>query len=599
MLPECDALKMFLRFWDMARGLAHDSATDPLDRERHALFIASKLALAVAALTCAPLYLALVGAPSGVDAVALVFALIPLACVFAASRTGDLVGSAGLGVAGLIGFVLSVSLSAPGVAGAAGALLVAAPLEAMVAASIPLVGAAALSALAAAFICAFLGSGGTVALAPSVLFLCLGVGYSAFVCAGLVRLQKLRRNSGAVTRADLNGLSAVMPDLVLYLDRSGVVLGGPQQSASLFGLSGRDLSGRGLFERVQVGDRPLFLKTVSDAALANGAAQVDLRVRGGATEDDAVWFGDVRMRVGRIESRGEPRLFAILRDVREEKAHAYDLAQARAQAEQSGASKDRFLANISHELRTPLNAILGFSEILSSNVMPLDVARRCEYAGIINSSGQHLLSVVNSILDISKIEAGSFEITPDHFELAPLIDQCFNMVRLKAEESGVALRHEALADIPEIVADRRAVKQVLINLVSNAVKFSGNGGRVTLRSRLSGTGVAIEIEDNGIGVMARDLARLGDPFFQAKDTYDRPYEGTGLGLSVVRGLVGLHGGGMKIESAPGEGTRVTITLPMDCRSLPEQSRNGSAKIETIPSGPFRNISSEDKVKQIA
>ena len=172
------------------------------------------------------------------------------------------------------------------------------------------------------------------------------------------------------------------------------------------------------------------------------------------------------------------------------------------------------------------------------------------------------------------------------------------MVRLKAAETGVALHHEALADMPEIVADRRAVKQILINLVSNAVKFSGNGGRVTLRSRLSGTGVAVEIEDNGIGVLARDLARLGDPFFQAKDTYDRPYEGTGLGLSVVRGLVGLHGGGMKIESAPGEGTRVTITLPLDCSSLPLESRTRGAKIETIPNGPFRNLF-EDKVKQIA
>jgi cell cycle sensor histidine kinase DivJ len=100
-------------------------------------------------------------------------------------------------------------------------------------------------------------------------------------------------------------------------------------------------------------------------------------------------------------------------------------------------------------------------------------------------------------------------------------------------------------------------------------------------------------------VLARDLARLGDPFFQAKDTYDRPYEGTGLGLSVVRGLVGLHGGAMKIESAPGEGTRVTITLPLDCRSVPEQMRNRVAKIQTIPNGPFRNLSSEDKVKQIA
>ena len=153
--------------------------------------------------------------------------------------------------------------------------------------------------------------------------------------------------------------------------------------------------------------------------------------------------------------------------------------------------------------------------------------------------------------------------------------------------------------MPEIVADKRAVKQILINLVSNAVKFTAAGGRVTMRARLAGSGVAIDIEDDGIGVMARDLARLGDPFFQARDSYDRPYEGTGLGLSVVRGLVGLHGGAVRIESAPGEGTRVTITLPLDCRAISDQARARVARIETIAAGPFPDRPREQKVKQIA
>ena len=592
-------MTMSLRIWELAKGMAHDSATDPLDRERHALFIASKLVLAVAALSCAPLYFALVGAPSGVDALALVFALTPLACVLAASRTGDLVAAAALGVAGLIGFVLAVSFSAPGVAAVAGALLVAAPLEAMIAGSIPLVGAALVASLAAAFVCAFVGVGHPAAPWPSAVFMALGLLYSGAVCAGLVRLQKMRRNSGLNARAHLESLTAVLPDMVLHMDRTGAVQGGAQQNVSLFGLNVRDFSGRGLFERVHVGDRPLFLKTISDAASSGAIAEADVRMRGAVAEDDAVWFGHVRLRVGRIAIVGETRLVAILRDVRQEKAHAEELAAAREKADQNGASKDRFLANISHELRTPLNAIIGFSEILSSNVMPLDTARRCEYAGIINSSGQHLLSVVNSILDISKIEAGSFQITPDHFELEPLIAQCFDMVRLKAEESGVILRRESLSEIPEIVADKRAVKQILINLVSNAVKFTAKGGNVTIRSRLVGGNVCVEIEDSGIGVLARDLARLGDPFFQAKDSYDRPYEGTGLGLSVVRGLIGLHGGAMKIESAPGEGTRVSFTLPLDCSTVPDHQRARSAHIETIPSGPFRLIPTEDKVKKIA
>ena len=592
------SVTMFLRLWDLAKGIAHDSASGAVERERHALFIASKMALAVAALSSAPLYFALVGAPTGVEAIALVFALTPLACVLAASRTGDIVGAAALGVAGLVGFVLAAAFSSPGVAAAAGALLVAAPVEALIVGSLPLAGAAFAASLAGALICASVGAGHAAALVPSALFLGFGVAYASALCAGFLRLQAMRRGAGESAQAEFDSLAGVLPDLVLHLDRTGAVQGAARQSLRLLGLGPREFSGRGLFERVHVADRPLFLKTVSDAASAPAAVEADVRVRGACGEDEAVWFGHVRMRVAPLGA-GDARLVAVLRDVGREKTHEEELAAARAQAERSGASKDRFLANISHELRTPLNAIIGFSEILGSDVMPLDVARRCEYANIIHSSGQHLLSVVNSILDISKIEAGSFQITPGHFDLEPLIAQCFDMVRLKAGEAGVRLHHETAGAIPEIVADKRAVKQIIINLVSNAVKFSRPGGAVSLRARLAGSQVVIEITDEGVGVLACHLSRLGDPFFQAQDSLDRAYEGTGLGLSVVRGLVGLHGGAMRIESAPGEGTRVTITLPVDCRAVPEQARSRGARIETIPAGPFRFIHHDDKVKQIA
>ncbi len=590
---------MFLRLWDLAKGIAHDSASHAIERERHGLFIASQLVLAVAALSAAPLYFALVGAPGGLEAIALVFALTPLAAVLAASRTGDLVGSAGLGIAGLIGFALAASFSAPGLAGAASALLVAAPVQAAIAGSIALVGASALAAFAAALVCASVGAGAPASLIPTALLACLAICYAGALCAGLVRHASQRRRAGEAARAEFDGLAGVLQDLVLHLDRTGAVLSqAPQHGDRLTGVRMRDLSGRGLFERVHVADRPLYLKSVSDAAIGDAPVEADIRVRAGGDEGEAIWFATVRLRVGRIGA-GDLRLIAVLRDVSDELAHAQELASARAQAEQSGASKDRFLANISHELRTPLNAIIGFSEILGADVMALDAARRSEYANIINSSGLHLLSVVNSILDISKIEAGSFQITPEPFDLAPLIAQCCDMVRLKAQENGVELRRETPPEMPEIVADKRAVKQILINLVSNAVKFTAAGGRVTMRARLAGSGVAIDIEDDGIGVMARDLARLGDPFFQARDSYDRPYEGTGLGLSVVRGLVGLHGGAVRIESAPGEGTRVTITLPLDCRAISDQARGRVARIETIAAGPFPDRPREQKVKQIA
>jgi cell cycle sensor histidine kinase DivJ len=225
--------------------------------------------------------------------------------------------------------------------------------------------------------------------------------------------------------------------------------------------------------------------------------------------------------------------------------------------------------------------------LASEKLAPADPARSREYAGIINESGHHLLSVVNSILDVSKIEAGSFTLSPDVLALSPLVDHSCDIMRLKADETGVLITRDVPADLPEIVADSRALKQILINLISNAVKFTPANGRVLVRIRPEGASLAISVADTGVGVCARDLGRLGDPFFQAQDNYDRRYEGTGLGLSVVRGLVGLHGGAISFESAPGEGTRVIVKLPLDCRSLPEASRHAQARIETCARGPSR------------
>ncbi len=232
-----------------------------------------------------------------------------------------------------------------------------------------------------------------------------------------------------------------------------------------------------------------------------------------------------------------------MRDVTRAKLHEEEIDRARLEALQANAWKDRFLANVSHELRTPLNAIIGFSELLgNADLCPRDPLKQREYASIVHISGQHLLSVVNSLLDMSKIEAGSFDLLPEPFELPPLIDMCCDMVSLKAVEAGVELIRVYPAQLDELVADKRAVKQILINLLSNAIKFTPSRGRVTVGVRPQGNSLAICVADTGIGILSQDLPRLGDPFFQASDSYDRPYEGTGLGLSIVRGLVGLHGG---------------------------------------------------------
>jgi cell cycle sensor histidine kinase DivJ len=225
---------------------------------------------------------------------------------------------------------------------------------------------------------------------------------------------------------------------------------------------------------------------------------------------------------------------------------------------------------VSHELRTPLNAIIGFSEMLSNeSALKLDAERRADYARVICESGQHLLAVVNGILDVSRIEAGHFRIKPEAVVVAPVVESCYEMMLLRAEQSGIRFDLDIAPDLPAIAADKIALRQILINLISNAVKFTRQGGSVDLTVRMSGADLLIVVADTGIGIAEDDLAQVGDPFFQAASSYDRTYEGTGLGLSVVKGLVELHGGKFDIASRLGEGTRVSVRLPREAqKSVP-------------------------------
>jgi cell cycle sensor histidine kinase DivJ len=258
---------------------------------------------------------------------------------------------------------------------------------------------------------------------------------------------------------------------------------------------------------------------------------------------------------------------AVPRDISEHRRRAEELEEARAAAECADRSKGRFLATVSHELRTPLNAIIGFSEILASDTLVrADDARRKEYAQIIHDSGQHLLGVVNTLLDLSKIESGKFEFVAEPLDLGELASASCDLMQLKAAQAGLTLARDIAREMPEIVADRRACRQIFINLLSNAVKFTPRGGCVTVSVRRESHRVLLIVADTGIGIAEEDLPKVGDPFFQAGSHYDRAHEGTGLGLSVVRGLVGLHRGTLTIESAPGEGTAVTVSLPLDCRA---------------------------------
>jgi two-component system cell cycle sensor histidine kinase PleC len=239
------------------------------------------------------------------------------------------------------------------------------------------------------------------------------------------------------------------------------------------------------------------------------------------------------------------------------------MREAMLAAESHNRSKSTFLANMSHELRTPLNAVIGFAQVLESQLFgPLGGAKYLEYATDIRASGEHLLSLINDILDLARVEAGKLTLEIEPIFLAKEIDGCVRIIQLQAMKGGLEIER-ALNDAPaQIQADRRAFKQIVINILSNAIKFTPAGGKITIAAKINGAMLELKISDTGIGIPAGELSRIGQPFEQVSGALNRAHEGSGLGLSLCRSLVKLHGGELYIESWHGKGTTVTVTLPL-------------------------------------
>ena len=274
-------------------------------------------------------------------------------------------------------------------------------------------------------------------------------------------------------------------------------------------------------------------------------------------------FFDGRRMTYRMDE--DSRLRFEVEDLARELEDARDEAlRKRFEAETANASKTAFLANMSHELRTPLNAILGFSEIIAKECFgAVGSPRYKEYAGDIHASGSHLLSLINDLLDVAKIEAGRMEIEPEPLDARKIFDTTLKIIGAKARERNQQLAIEVDPLVPQLWADERALKQILINLVSNAVKFTPEGGRIdVVASRARGGGFQIMVQDNGPGIPRDKLDRIFKPFSQVDNRYDRQGGGTGLGLALVRGLAELHGGRAWIESEQGNGCRAYVVLPV-------------------------------------
>ena len=370
---------------------------------------------------------------------------------------------------------------------------------------------------------------------------------------GLLALRSdTRRERRRNDRTDLAlRLLAFQPTLLLQLDRTGSVLAAV--GASLAGPPQR-LVGRHLGHLVADTDLPSLAGALHMAGRAGTRdLQVELVAR---ARDDAEGCLEITLR-----RAAEGQLVASVRDARAQRDREQRLEAARAAAEQRDAGKSRFLANMSHELRTPLNAIMGFSDIMRQRLFGPMADRYAEYAELIHESGSHLLELINDVLDMSKIEAERFELSVERLDAREALNAVLRLMRGQADRAGVNLRGVLPPQALEIDADRRALKQIALNLISNALKFTPKGGAVTVTLQSADGVLDLSVADTGVGIAPEDLQRLGRPFEQAGDAGQRA-AGSGLGLSLVRAFAELHGGDMSVESVVGSGTTVTVRMPV-------------------------------------
>jgi cell cycle sensor histidine kinase DivJ len=564
--------------WSYIEELVHPYARqDALTAARHRAFIAPRLLGSFVALAAIPVYLFMRGTPSALEFGVFAWLVVPMTVAYFLSRTGRYQGAHVLSSIALTGLVTAVAWQTGGIKSFAAIWLVVVPLEAALSASRRVIVLASSVALAAAGLLLFVTAAGLLPAAAvgvsSGAWAALGIISAVLYAIGLaLSAESHARTSVWLLNAEEDRyrlLAGNMTDVITRHRSNGDVLFVSPAAESVFGAAADRLIGHGLFDRVHVADRPAYLSALADAAALGVARSIEFRARRDSAGPGGAGFVWLEMRcqplVRTAVSVGNARqdVVAVLRDISERKNYESELEQVRAESDRANAGKSRFLATMSHELRTPLNAIIGFSEMMTDPTITLDSDRARDYARLINDSGRHLLSVVNGILDMSKMEAGNFEITREPFAPAPAISGCCDLLALKAHEAGIELRTNLALDLPEITADRRALNQILINLISNAIKFTDSGGSVTVAAEQDGANLLVKVVDTGVGIGEDDLAHVGEPFFQARATYSRRHDGTGLGLSIVKGLVRLHGGKLDIDSRLGVGTCVAVRLPFD------------------------------------
>jgi len=458
--------------------------------------------------------------------------------------TGSIAIAGALLVIGAAAFIAAAAALAGVAASPLLLVLIALPVEArLVTRTAAPARLATLVALAAGLSAFAAGQGGPAAL---------GLHWLAPAAWAATAWLRRPRPAPRIASAEIDRI-ALFGGIGLAVEPSGRVAEVSASARDLAGLDPALLCGNGLFDRLHVADRVDWLAALAELREGATARRLRLRLRVPAA---APGDGSGHLELDVDLALDGDRIAGLM------KPAALPPMPAAIDPAELELAKSRFLAAVSHELRTPLNAIIGFSDMLLHGLFGgFADPRQREYVELISDSGHHLLGVVNAILDVSKIEAGTYDVRAEPFCFADAVDMSVSMVERQAAAKHITLANQVTRCGRDLTADRRAVQQILINLLSNAVKFTPDGGQVTIACARRPGLFEFTVADTGIGISEQNLARLGRPFTQIENDLTRSHDGTGLGLSLVKGLVELHHGRVSIESAPGAGTLVRVGLP--------------------------------------
>jgi PAS domain S-box-containing protein len=343
------------------------------------------------------------------------------------------------------------------------------------------------------------------------------------------------------------------------LERNSKVVYVNQKFTELFGYTSEELVGKPIEMLTPSSPETASAQQMAAALLRNDGSPISFET---TDKHGRRFWVELRISIIQRFPNGGFRWTCIGRDVTERRNTEIELLRAKEEAEVGNRAKSHFLANMSHELRTPLNAIIGFTELIEHGVARngWTPAYR-EYLSDVSESGRHLLDLINTILDLSKIEAGSLQLSIAPIDLCELADSSLALVSSLAKTGNVSLTTEVPPGCPRIQGDFMKLKQVLLNILSNAIKFTPAGGRIRTEAHFTADHAVITVSDTGVGIAKADLERVTQPFFQVENTLSRKFAGSGLGLAIARELVNLHKGRLEIESTEGEGTTVRILLP--------------------------------------